>query len=387
MWWFLSPKIAFGEDSLEVLKDLEGKKAFIVTDNTIRSLGYVDIVSNYLKEAGIDVRVFDGIESEPSKENVMEGAKLAGESDPDWIIGLGGGSCMDAAKVVWVLYERPDIKLEDISPLVELGLRKKARLICIPTTSGTGSEASWAAVITDKKERLKMELASREFYPDLSIVDPKLPVGVPKRVAADAGLDVLITAVEAYVNQWKNDFSDALAIKSMQLLFKYFLRSYENENDQEAREKMHNAATIAGLAFSNSQAGVAHAMGHSFGAVFKIPHGRATGVFFPYSIEFSVKEAGERYAEIAKAIGIEAKSVDEAVGKLVDAVRDLMKKIGEPLTVKEMGIKWKDYSQMLDELVAKAEMSACNFVSPRIASNEELRKLFIYAFDGRTIDF
>ncbi len=387
MWWFQSPKIAFGEDALEVLKDLEGKKAFIVTDNTIRSLGYVDIVSNYLKEAEIDVRVFDEAESEPSIENVMEGSKLLREYAPDWIIGLGGGSCMDAAKVVWVLYERPDIKLEDISPLVELGLRKKARLVCIPTTSGTGSEASWAAVITDKKEHLKMELASREFYPDLSIVDPKLPVGVPRKVAADTGMDMLINAVEAYVNQWKNDFSDALAIKSAQLFFKYFLRSYENENDQEAREKMHNAATIAGLAFSNSQAGVAHAMGHSFGAAFKIPHGRATAVFFPYSIEFGFKEAGERYAEIAKAIGIEAGAVHEAVRKLVDAIRAIMKKIGEPLTVKEMGIKWIDYSQKLDELVAKAEVSTCNFVNPRVASSEELRELFTYAFDGRTIDF
>ena len=387
MWWFQSPKIAFGEDALEALKDLEGKKAFIVTDNTIRNLGYVDIVSNYLKEAGMTVRVFDEVESEPSIENVMEGAKQIVEYAPDWIIGLGGGSCMDAAKAMWALYERPDIKLEEISPLVELGLRKKARLVCIPTTSGTGSEASWAAVITDRKEHIKIELASREFYPDLSIVDPKLPVGVPKRVAADTGIDVLITAVEAYVNQWQNDFSDALAIKSTQLFFEYFLRCYENENDQEAREKMHNAATIAGLAFSNSQAGVAHAMGHSFGAAFKIPHGKATGVFFPYSIEFGVKEAGERYAEIAKAIGIEAQSVEAAVKKLVDAIRALMKKIGEPLTVKEMGIKWEDYGQKLDELVAKAEMSACNFVSPRVASSAELRKLFTYAFEGRTIDF
>jgi alcohol dehydrogenase class IV len=193
--------------------------------------------------------------------------------------------------------------------------------------------------------------------------------------------------VEAYVNQWKNDFSDALAIKSTQLFFEYFLRSYENENDQKAKEKMHNAATIAGLAFSNSQAGVAHALGHSFGAAFKIPHGRATGVFFPYSIEFGAKEAGERYADLAKAIGIEAKSVHDAVRKLVDTIRVLMKKIGEPLTVKEMGIEWEDYSQKLDALVSKAETSTCNFVNPRVASSEELKKLFTYAFYGKTIDF
>jgi len=387
MWWFQSPKIAFGEDALEVLKDLKEKKAFIVTDKNIRSLGFFDLASKYLVEAGMEIGVFDGVESEPSIENVQEGAKLLAEFAPDWIIGLGGGSCMDAAKAMLVLYERPDVKLEEVSPLVELGLRKKARLICIPTTSGTGSEASWAAVITNKKERFKMELASRELYPDLSIVDPKLPVGVPKKVAADTGIDILITAVETYVNQWRNDFSDALAIKAIQLFFEYFLRAYENQNDKEAIEKIHNASTIAALGFSNSQAGVAHAMGHSFGAVFKIPHGRATAVFLPYSIEFGVKEAGERYAEIAKAIGIEAKSVEEAVKKLVEAIRDLMKKIGEPLTVKEMGIKWEDYQERLNELVAKAEMSACNFVNPRVASSEELRKLFTYAFEGQTIDF
>jgi len=387
MWWFQSPKIAFGEDALEALKDLEGKKAFIVTDKTVRSRGHVDEVSKYLKEAGMEIEVFDGVEREPSTENVTEGAKLVKKFAPDWIIGLGGGSCMDAAKAMWVLYERPDIKLEEVSPLVELGLRKKARLVCIPTTSGTGSEASWAAVITNKKEVFKMEVASRELYPDLAIVDPKLPVGVPKRVAADTGFDALVTAVEAYVNQWRNDFSDALAIKVAQLFFKYFLRFYEDENDQEAREKIHNAATMSGIAFSNAQVGVVHAMGHSFGAVFKIPHGRATAVFLPYSIEFGAKEAGERYAEIAEAIGIKAKSVEEAVKKLVDAIRNLMKKIGEPLTVKEMGIKWEDYSQKLDELVAKAEMSTCNFVNPRVASGEELRKLFTYAFEGRTIDF
>jgi len=387
MWWFQSPKIAFGEDALEVLKDLEGKKAFIVTDKVIRSLGFVDVVSKYLKEAGMDVRVYDGVKPEPSIENIQEGAKLLMEFAPDWIIGLGGGSCMDAAKAMWVLYERPDVKLADISPIVELGLRKKARLVCIPTTSGTGSEASWVAVITDKKENFKMELASREFYPDISIVDPKLPAGMPKKLAANTAIDALTNAIEAYVSQWRNDFSDALAIKATQLIFTYLPKAYENRNDQEAREKMHNAATMAGLAYSNSQVGVAHSMGHAFGAVFKLPHGLATGVFLPYSIEFSAKEAGERYAEIAKAIGIETESMEEAVKKLVAAISGLMKKIDIPASIKEMGISWEDYQKKLEELVKKAEMSTCNFVSPRVPSSEELRELFTYVFDGRVIDF
>jgi alcohol dehydrogenase class IV len=387
MWWFQSPKIAFGEDSLEALKELEGKRAYIVTDKVIRSLGYVDIVLKYLNEAGFDVEVFDEVKPEPSIEDIIAGAEKLSNFSPDWIIGLGGGSCMDAAKAMWVLYERPDVNLADISPLLKLGLRKKARLVCIPTTSGTGSEASWVMVITDERQHFKMELASRELYPDISIVDPKLTLSMPKKLAAYTAIDALINAVEAYVSQWKNDFSDALAIKAAQLIFKYFLRVYENREDEEAREKMHNAATMAGLAYSNSQVGVAHSLGHAFGAIFKIPHGLATGVFLPYSIEFNAKEAAERYRELAEAIGIKAESAEEAVVKLVAAVKDLMKKVELPLSVKEMGIKWEDYLSKLDDLVMKAEMSTCNFVNPRVPTSEDLKRLFIYAFEGRSVDF
>ena len=387
MWWFQSPKIAFGEDSLEALKELEGKRAYIVTDKVIRSLGYVDIVLKYLNEAGFDVEVFDEVKPEPSIEDIIAGAERLSNFSPDWIIGLGGGSCMDAAKAMWVLYERPDINLADISPLLKLGLRKKARLVCIPTTSGTGSEASWVMVITDERQHFKMELASRELYPDISIVDPKLTLSMPKKLAAYTAIDALINAVEAYVSQWKNDFSDALAIKAAQLIFKYFLRVYENREDEEAREKMHNAATMAGLAYSNSQVGVAHSLGHAFGAIFKIPHGLATGVFLPYSIEFNAKEAAERYWELAEAIGIKAESAEEAVVKFVAAVKDLMKKVELPLSIKEMGIKWEDYLSKLDDLVMKAEMSTCNFVNPRVPTSEDLKRLFIYAFEGRSVDF
>jgi len=387
MWWFQSPKIAFGQDALEVLKDLDGNKAFIVTDKMIQSLGFVDLVSKYLSEAGMNVKVFDGVKPEPPVENIMEGAKLLKEFAPEWIIGLGGGSCMDAAKAMWVLYERPDIELADISPLVSLGLRKKARLICIPTTSGTGSEASWVTVVSDEKENFKMELASRELYPDISIVDPKLTASMPKKLAAYNALDALMNAIEAYVSQWRNDFSDALAIRAMQLILKYFPKTYENRDDQEAREKMHNAATMAGLSYSNSQVGVAHSMGHAFGAVFKIPHGLATGVFFTYSIEFSAKEALERYVDVAKIIGIEAESTEEAIKKLVATIKEFIKKIDLPTSIKEMGITWEKYQENLDELVKKAEMSTCNFVNPRVPSSEDLRKLFTYAFDGRSIDF
>ncbi len=232
-----------------------------------------------------------------------------------------------------------------------------------------------------------MELASREFYPDISIVDPKFPAEMPKELAANTAIDALTNAIESYVSRWRNDFSDALAIKAAQLIFTYLPRAYENKNDQEAKEKMHNAATIAGLAYSNSQVGVAHSLGHALGAVFELPHGLATGVFLPYSIEFGIKEAAERYAEISKAIGIEAESTEEAIAKLISAIRTLMKNIDMPTSIKEMGISREDYENKLEELVKKAEMSTCTFVNPRVPSNEELLKLFIHAFEGRAVDF
>lgn len=391
MWWFMSPKIAFGEDALEILKEVKGKRGFIVTDKVIRCLGFADIVLSYLKEAGFEVEIFDGVEPEPSVENVLGGAEPMRKFAPDLIVGLGGGSCIDAAKAMWVLYERPDLKelieIGGLTPLAELGLRKKARLIAIPTTSGTGSDATWATVITDKKTAYKMEMASRELLPDISILDPKLVMGMPKQLTADTGLDVLAHAIEGYVSQWRNDFSDAMAMGAIKLVFRFLPRAYEDGNDAEAREKMHFAATMAGLAFGNSQVGIAHSMGHSLGAVFHIPHGRTVGFFLPYVIEYSSKVSGARYAEIAKAIDIEAESEEEAVEKLVSSIRDLMKRMGIPLSVKEMGISWEDYERRLEELVAKASRSACTFVNPRVPNEEDLRKLFICAFEGKKVDF
>jgi len=386
---FTTPRIiVYGEEALEYLKTVEGKRAFIVTDKILHKVGFVDKVANYLKEAGMKVEVFDGVEAEPSFETMIKGAELARKYGPDWFIGLGGGSCMDSAKRIWVLYERPDIEVKMMpSPLEKLGLRKKARLICIPTTSGTGSEATWGMVITDTKEKKKIEFASQDVVPDIAILDPELPASMPPGLTADTGLDALTHAIEACVAQLKNDLSDVLAIGATQMIFEYLPRAYRNPEDKEAREKMHFAATMAGLAMSNATACIAHAMGHSFGAIFHIPHGRAVGVFHPYTIQYNAKEVMEKYAKIAKAIGIEARTDEEAVKKLVDAIRDLMKKIGEPLTVKEMGITWEDYEKNLDSLAKKARESGATFVNPRVPEEEDYRKLFIYAFKGEKVNF
>jgi len=386
---FTTPRIiVYGEDALEYLETVEGKRAFIVTDKIMHKLGFVEKVANYLKEAGMEVKVFDEVEPEPSFETMTKGAELAKNYGPDWFIGLGGGSCMDSAKRIWVLYERPDIEVKTMpTPLEKLGLRKKARLICIPTTSGTGSEATWGMVITDTKENRKMEFASQDVVPDIAILDPELPASMPPSLAANTGLDALTHAIEAYVAQGKNDFSDVLAIGAIQMIFEYLPRSYRNPKDKEAKEKMHYAATMAGLAMSNATACIAHAMGHSFGAIFHIPHGRAVGVFHPYTIQYNAKEVMERYAEIAKAIGIEAKTDEEAVEKLVEAIKKLMKEVDEPISVKEMGISWENYEKNLDGLAKRARESGATFVNPRVTEEEDYRRLFICAFKGEKVDF
>jgi alcohol dehydrogenase class IV len=388
MWELTFPRIIVaGEGALDYLKEVEGKKALIVTDKVIRKLGFVEKVASYLKEAGLEVKVFDEVEAEPSIETIMKGAEFARKYGPDWLIGLGGGSCMDAAKAIWVPYANPQIEVAEINPFTKFGLREKARLICIPTTSGTGAEATWAAIITDTKEERKMELPCREIVSDIIILDPEIPKSMPPSLVADTGLDALTHAIEAYVSQWRNDFSDALAIKAIQIVFKYLSRAYRNPEDKEAKEKMHNAATMAGLAFGNSQVGIAHAMGHSLGAVFRIPHGRTVDLFLPYSIEYGGREAVERYADIGRAISIEARTDEEVVEKLVEAIRRLDRELGEPASIKELGISREDFEKRLDDLVTRAANSSCTFMNPRVPDVEDTRKLFLYAFEGKKVDF
>ena len=388
MWEFTSPrKIVFGEEALDYLREIEGKKALIITGKTVRKLGFADRVSKCLEEAGIETRVFDDVEPEPSIETIVKGAELAREYGPDWLIGIGGGSNMDAAKAIWALYERPDIEVGAISPLIKLGIGKKAHLICIPTTSGSGSEGTWATIITDSSGRVKLELASKELVPDIVILDPQFPRLMPPRLTADTGMDTLVHSMEAYVNQWRNDFSDAMAIKAIKTVFEYLPRAYKNPDDMEAREKMHIAATMSGLAFGNAQAGIAHSMGHALGAIFKIPHGRTVGMLLPYVIEYSAKDAAGRYAEIARAIGIEAGADEAAVEKLVQAVKDLIGEVGLPLCIKDMGLDWKTFEGELDELVGRAIVSSESITNPRVPDEEECKKLFACAFNGKEVDF
>ncbi len=387
MWFFQSPKIIYGEDALSYLDELVGQRAFIVTDANMVRLRFVERVQERLNVAGVDSAVFSEVEPDPSLQTVRRCADAMAEFEPDWIVGLGGGSSIDVAKGAWYLYERPGADPAAINPFEQLGLRAKARLIAIPTTSGTGSEASFGTVLTDTEEQRKLGLVSYELVPDIAIVDPSFVMGLPPQITADTGLDALAHAVEGYTNSFHNDLSDGLCLKAIDLIFTYLPRACADGSDAEAREHMHNAGTIAGLGFSNSALMPAHAMGHALGAVFHTPHGRAVGLFLPYTIEFTANAGGSRYADIAHFLRLPAADEVEGTVSLVTALRDLMKKIDGPLTIRDLGISPEAFKEALPQLMTNAESDTSLVTSTRIPDSLELERLFRYAYEGLSVDF
>jgi alcohol dehydrogenase class IV len=387
MWYFVSPQIIFGEGALDAIDELEGRRALVVTDATLVQLGLVDKVKVHLDRAGIEMRTFDAVEPDPSVQTVRQGVQVAQEYGPDWILGLGGGSPMDAAKAIWVLYERPDLQAAEINPFVSLGLRQKARLITIPTTSGTGAEVTWAIILTDTEEQRKMGLGNRENAADIAIVDPAMAAGMPPQLTADTGLDALTHAVEGYTCTWHTDLTDGLCISAARHVFRYLPRAVADGSDKRARERMHNAATCAGLGFGNAMASMAHAMGHVLGAVFHVPHGRAVGLCLPVTIEFAAREAPERFAEMAALLGCTQAEGEEAARALARAIRDLCREIGNPTSVAEAGVEPAAFEAQLDKLVDDAFNDTQILTTCRAPSYDELRQLFVYAHEGRPIDF
>jgi len=372
---------------LSELASIEGERAFIVTDANVARLGFVDMVGQQLKAAGLEYQVFAEVEPDPSLETVRRGAQEMRRYEPDWIIGLGGGSSMDAAKAMWVLYEHPEMVPEEINPISPLTLRQKARLITIPTTSGTGAETTWAVVLTDTTDGRKLVLGSRENMADMAIVDPVFAHSLPAQITADTGMDALTHAMEGYTATWHNDFCDGLCLLAIKLVLDHLRRAAADGSDLEAREKMHNAASIAGLGFGNSAAGLAHSMGHSLGAVFHVPHGRAVGLFLPYTIEFVGEAMAERYADIVRFVGISPASPQEAVPLLASKIRDLARSIKQPLSLQEAGLSEEQFMAGLPKLIENAESDACLVLNARIPDSAELERLFRYAFEGKAIDF
>jgi len=388
MWYFVIPNVVFGQDALSHLAELKGKLAFIVTDKNIVELGLVDKVKEQLYQAEIQATVFDEVEPDPSLQTVQKGVALMNKYGPDLVIGVGGGSVMDAAKAMRVQYERPDIKPEEINPFIsDLGLGAKCKLVCIATTSGTGAEATFAVVLTDTAEQRKLSLINREIVPDIAIVDPEMAWAMPPEITAGTGMDALTHAVEGYTCTWKNDFTDGLCIKAIQIVFQYLSRVVKDGNDMEAREKMHNAGCIAGIGFINALSSMAHAAGHSLGAIFHTPHGRAVGLFLPYTIEFIGEAREELWAEIAHAIKLEVPKGTKAATVLAQAIRGLAREINQPLSIKETGIPLDSFNKVMEKLIDNVMADGSLIVSPRIPSVAETERFFGYVYEGKSIDF
>jgi alcohol dehydrogenase class IV len=388
MWYFVVPEVVFGQDALSHLAELKGKSAFIVTDKNIVKLGFVDKVKEQLSQAGIQASVFDEVEPDPSLQTVQKGVALMNQYGPDLVVAVGGGSVMDAAKAMRVQYERPDIKPEEINPFIsDLGLGAKCKLVCIATTSGSGAEATFAVVLTDTADQRKLSLINREIVPDIAIVDPELAQAMPPQITADTGMDVLTHAVEGFTCAWKNDFADGLCIKAIQLVFQYLPRVVKDGADMEAREKMHNAGCIAGIGYINALAAMAHAAGHSLGALFHIPHGRAVGLFLPYTIEFIGEAREGLWAEIAYAIKLEIPKGEKAATVLAQAIRGLARSINQPLSIKETGISLDSFNKAMEKLIDNVMADGTLIVSPRIPNVAETEKFFGYVYEGKSIDF
>jgi alcohol dehydrogenase class IV len=394
MWNFVSPRIVFGEDALDILEEISGHRALIVTDRNLVELGLVNRVSEKLKVNGFDVKVFDQVEPDPTTPCVRDGVRVAAEYLPDWIVGVGGGSPLDAAKAIWVIYERPDLTPDDINPFIDLGLRKKARMVTIPTTSGTGAEVTWAIVLTDPESNRKIGLGNRENIADLAVVDPQMASGMPPRLTADTGLDALTHSVEGFICTWHNDLSEGLCLNAAREIFKHLPIAYEasraDQPDQPpyrlAREKMHNAASCAGLGFGNALSSLAHAMGHTLGAVYHIPHGRAVGLCLPYTIEFASHEGAPRIDLMAEILGMKAKNGNIGMA-LADEIKKLLKTVESPSTIADLGISEDDFQSKLDTLVEFSFNDAQILTAPRAPSYQELENLFWFAFHGQHADF
>lgn len=404
-WFKIPPKIYFEAGSLQYLSKLKGKKAFIVTDSYMVKLGLINKALYHLEKSGIEYKIFQDVEPDPSVETVFKGVHEMNAYGPDIIIAFGGGSAIDAGKGMWLFYEHPETEFEMLR-LKFMDIRKravkfpdlgkKARFVAIPTTAGTGSEITAFAVITDKVKGIKYPLADYELTPDIAIIDPELTYSVPGAVTADTGMDVLTHAIEAYVSVMASDYTDALAVKAIQQVFEYLPRAYNDPNDRLAREKMANASTMAGMAFTNAFLGINHSMAHNLGATFHIPHGRANAIILPYVIEYNASRptkfiaypkyeyphANERYAEIAGALGLKGATVEESVAALVGAIRKLMTDIRIPLSLKEAGIRRESLESALDSMADNAFADQCTGTNPRMPLVEELKNIYLKAFEG-----
>ncbi len=409
-WFKIPPKIYFEYDSIQYLESMEGiSKAFIVSDPMMVKLGYVDKILYYLRkrQETCHFQIFSDVEPDPDVETIMRGVSEMKQFQPDVIIALGGGSAMDAAKGMWLFYEHPETTFDGIKQKF-MDIRKrvvkfpqlgtKAKMVAIPTTSGTGSEVTSFTVITDRRNgNIKYPLADYSLTPNVAIIDPQFVLSLPKAPTADTGMDVLTHALEAYISIMANDYTDGLALQSIDLVFSYLKRAYENgAADLKAREKMHNASCIAGMAFTNAFLGLNHSMAHKLGGEFHIPHGRANAILLPYVMKYnSLKPnkfsifpkydhfvADEKLAKVARVLGIGGKTIDESVDNLVKAIRQLMKDMNMPTSIKEAGVDEATFMASLRTLAENAHDDQCTGANPKYPLIEEIMEIYKQAYYG-----
>ena len=412
MQWFKIPeKIYFEAGSIEYLSKMPDiTRAFIVTDESMVKFGYVDKILYQLRkrEKYVHSEIFSEVESDPSFDTIKKGVEAMNLFNPDVIIALGGGSPIDAAKGMWLFYEHPDADIEGLK-LKFMDIRKrtykfpklgeKAKMVAIPTTSGTGSEVTSFAVITDKKKNMKYPLADYELTPDVAIVDPDLVMTLPKKMTADTGMDVLTHAIESYISNMASDYTDGLAEKAVELVFENLEEAYNNGSNKVAREKMHNASTIAGMAFTNAFLGINHSLAHKLGAEYHIPHGRANAILLPYVVRYNSTKptkfvsfpkyeyfiADEKIRRLAERVGLPASTKEEGISSFIKAIKDLMEKLEMPKSLKECGIDEQDFLSKVDALADRAFEDQCTTANPRLPLVKELKQILLDAYYGTDI--
>lgn len=384
--------IYHGKGCLEELKNLKGKKAVLVVGGgSMKKQGFLDRAVAYLKEAAMEVQLIEGVEPDPSVETVMKGAAVMREFEPDWIVSMGGGSPIDAAKAMWAFYEYPDTTFEDLCiPFNFPELRQKAKFAAIPSTSGTATEVTAFSVITNYQTGVKYPLADFNITPDVAIVDPDLVSNLPAKQVAYTGMDALTHAIEAYVSTLHCPFTDPLALQAIEMVLEDLPASYRGNMD--AREQMHYAQCLAGMSFSNALLGIVHSMAHKTGAAFStghIPHGCANAIYLPYVIRYNAKEqtAASRYAEIARRMGLDGTSEKALINSLCEKIDDFNRQLNIPKTLKEFGINEEEFKEKVAKIAELAVGDACTGSNPRAIDPAAMEKLLTCTYYGTEVDF
>ena len=409
LWYKVPAKIYFKRGALDLaLRELQGRKrAFIVTDRFLFNSGMTNAITNVLDDIGVDYQIFFDVKPDPTLSTINDAMMMVKAYEPDTFIALGGGSSMDAAKILWLMYEQPDTVFEDIA-MRFLDIRKricqipqlgeKALMVCVPTTSGTGSEVTPFSIITDDETHVKYAIADYALTPNVAIIDPNLVDTMPRGLTAVSGYDAIVHSLEAYVSSMATNFTNSNALEAVKLLFRYLKRSYdEGKNDPIAREKVHYAATIAGMAFANAFLGVCHSMAHKLGAMFNIPHGMANALLINQVVKFNATDkptkqaafpqykfpnAKAKYGQIADELGLGGKDDDEKVQRLQEALIQMKKDLGLPMSIKDFGIPEDEFMAKLDEMVELAFDDQCTGANPRYPLMQEIKQMYIDAYNG-----